>query len=220
MPKKIQIRRRDLQVPGQPHPRQASKKPVAKRTKVKITERDVELKRKRTALNRIKRQLTALNATAPKSGNPKRYSILQQHVEIAIGYFTNPDGSLNEHTYKWLVPAGIDLSTARFGQIIQVPGRDGKPQDTLYAYSQTGQQRRYRNGKVEPAATMLSLTERMGTPEQVEAMGKRVTALEKKQQAHRAEYEGHRKLTRAIARQRNRMRKQATKLSGEIEKLK
>lgn len=121
MAKKIQISRRDMLVPGQPH-RKAPAPVEPKPKKPKISEREIELKRQRTALNRVKRELRGLVATAPKDKNPQRYAVLKRNATIAIAYFLNDDGSLNPHTYKWLVPATIDLSSARFGQIIKVPG--------------------------------------------------------------------------------------------------
>ena len=218
MAKKIQIRRRDMQVPGQPH-RKAPMPVEPKPKKPKISERKVELKRQRTALNRVKRELRGLGAAAPKDKNPQRYAVLKRNTTIAIAYFLADDGSLNPHTYKWLVPERIDLSGARFGQIIKVPGREGEPQSALYAYSHVGQQRRYRSGKVEPSAEMLTLTDEMATPAQIKAMGHRVTELGDKIAAHRNEYEGHRKLTRAVARKRNRLRNKVAKLNKKVKDL-
>lgn len=218
MAKKIQIRRRDMQVPGQPH--KNTHAPVApKPKKPKVSEREVELKRQRTALNRVTRKLRGLGANAPNDKNPQRYAVLKQNVTIAIAYFLNDDGSLNPHTYKWLVPATIDLFNARFGQIIKVPGREGQPQSALYAYSHIGQQRRYRSGKVEPSAEMLALTDEVATDAQIKAMEHRVTELGNKVSAHRSEYEGHRKLTRAVARKRNRLRRKAAKLNEKVKDL-
>lgn len=218
MAKKIQIRRRDMLVPGQPH-RKAPAPVEPRPKKSKVSEREVELKRQRTALNRVKRELRGLVAAAPKDRNPQRYAVLKRNATIAIAYFLNDDGSFNPHTYKWLVPETIDLSRARFGQIIQVPGREGQPQSALYAYSHVGQQRRYRGGKVEPSAEMLALTDEMATQAQIKAMGRRVTELGDKVAAHRNEYEGHRKLTRAVARKRNRLRNKAGKLSEKVKHL-
>ncbi|WP_203624234.1 hypothetical protein [Lacticaseibacillus sp. 866-1] len=218
MAKKIQIRRRDLQVPGQPH-KKAPAPVVPKPKKPKVSEREVELKRQRTALNRVKRELRGLDAKAPKNNNPQRYAVLKRNATIAIAYFLNDDGSLNPHTYKWLVPETIDLSSARFGQIIKVPGREGRPQSVLYAYSHVGQQRRYRSGKVEPSVEMLTLTDEMATPAQIKAMGHRVAELGDKLATHRKEYEGHRKLTRAVARKRNRLRSKVGKLSDKVKDL-
>lgn len=218
MAKKIQIRRRDMQVPGQPHKKTPA--PVApKAKKPKVSEREVELKRQRTALNRVKREMRGLDAKTPKNKNPQRYAVLKQNVTIAIAYFLNDDGSLNPHTYKWLVPETIGLTSARFGQVIKVPGREGQPQSALYAYSHVGQQRRYRSGKVEPSAEMLALTDEMATDAQIKAMERRVTALGDKQTQHRQEYEGQRRLTRAVARKRSRLRARADKLKSSIQEL-
>ncbi|KRN24135.1 hypothetical protein FC75_GL001312 [Lacticaseibacillus camelliae DSM 22697 = JCM 13995] len=167
----------------------------------------------------MKRELRGLVATAPKDKNPQRYAVLKRNATIAIAYFLNDDGSLNPHTYKWLVPATIDLSSARFGQIIKVPGREGQPQSALYAYSHVGQQRRYRSGKLDPFAEMLALTGEMATDAQIKAMEHRVTELGDKLAAHRNEYEGHRKLTRAVARKRNRLRNKVGKLSDKVKDL-
>lgn len=66
---------------------------------------------------------------------------------------------------------------------------------------------------------MLALTGEMATDAQIKAMEHRVTELGDKLAAHRNEYEGHRKLTRAVARKRNRLRNKVGKLSDKVKDL-